>query len=116
MALRWILLLAVFAVLALAGTLSYYIDALWFQSLGYGDVFWRSLSLQGTVFTTFFAATFFLLYGAFIALKPPRPLPCLIVQTTVLIPAAFRPGIRAHSFPLTSVTTMVGGASSGRFR
>ena len=72
MPLRWILLLAVGAVLALAGTLSYYVEALWFESLGYGDVFWRSLSLQGTVFMTFFAATFFLLYGGFIALKPPR--------------------------------------------
>src|SRR5579859_3634775 len=72
MRLRWILLVLVFAALALSGTLSYYVDALWFDSLGYGDVFWRSLSLQGTVFTTFFAATFLLLYGAFIGLKPRR--------------------------------------------
>src|SRR5215471_649526 len=69
---RWILLILVFAVLALSGTLSYYVDALWFDSLGYGKVFWRSVSLQGTVFTTFFAATFLLLYGAFIGLKPRR--------------------------------------------
>ncbi|HEX6464222.1 MAG TPA: UPF0182 family protein [Vicinamibacterales bacterium] len=72
MKLRWILLLVAGVVIALAGTLSYYIDALWFDSLGYGEVFWRSLSLQSTVFSIFFAATFFLLYGAFIALKPPR--------------------------------------------
>src|SRR5262249_29982344 len=69
---RWILFLIVFAVLALSGTLSYYVDALWFDSLGYGDVFWRSIRLQGTVFTAFFAATFVLLYGAFIGLKPRR--------------------------------------------
>src|SRR5579872_1815760 len=72
MAFRWILLVVVFALLALSGTLSYYVDALWFDSLGYGAVFWRSLSLQGSVFTTFFAATFLLLYGAFIGLKPRR--------------------------------------------
>jgi uncharacterized membrane protein (UPF0182 family) len=72
MRLRWILLVLAFALLALSGTLSYYVEALWFDSLGYGEVFWRSLSLKGTVFTTFFAATFFLLYGAFIAVKPRR--------------------------------------------
>ena len=27
--------------------LSYYVDALWFDSLGYGDVFWTTLRLQG---------------------------------------------------------------------
>ena len=69
---RWILLLLVVAALALRGTLSYYVDALWFDSLGYSEVFWRALSLQGTVFSTFFAATFLLLYGAFVALKPRR--------------------------------------------
>ena len=72
MRLRWILLFVVAAVLALSATLSYYVDALWFDSLGYAEVFWRSLSIQGTVFTTFFAATFVLLYGAFVGLKPPR--------------------------------------------
>jgi hypothetical protein len=72
MSLRWLVLLIVFAVLALSGTLSYYVDALWFDSLGYSEVFWRSLSLRGTVFTPFFAATFLLLYGAFIGLKPRR--------------------------------------------
>ena len=72
MRLRWIVLILVVAGLALSGTLSYYVEALWFDSLGYGSVFWRSLSLQSTVFSTFFGATFFLLYGAFIALKPRR--------------------------------------------
>jgi uncharacterized membrane protein (UPF0182 family) len=72
MKLRWILVILVVAGLALSGTLSYYVDALWFDSLGYGSVFWRSLSLQSTVFSTFFGGTFFLLYGAFIGLKPRR--------------------------------------------
>ena len=72
MRLRWILLILVGAGLALSATLSFYVDALWFDSLGYGEVFWRSLRLQGTVFTTFFASTFFLLYAAFIGLKPRR--------------------------------------------
>jgi uncharacterized protein len=72
MRLRWMVLVVLAAVVALSATLSYYVDALWFESLGYGEVFWRSLSLQGAVFTTFFGATFALLYGAFLLLKPPR--------------------------------------------
>ena len=51
-----------------AGTaLSYYVDALWFESLGYVDVFWKSLNLQAAVFTSFFAVTIAVVYGAFLA-------------------------------------------------
>ena len=48
---------------------SYYIDALWFGSLGYGDVFRKTLSLQWAVFAVFTVATFFILYGWFLALR-----------------------------------------------
>jgi uncharacterized protein len=49
--------------------LSYYVDALWFGSLGYGDVFRKTLSLQWAVFAAFFAFTFLFLYGWFLALR-----------------------------------------------
>src|SRR5260370_8966247 len=49
--------------------LSYYVDALWFGSLGYGDVFRKTLTLQWTVFAAFFAVTFLFLYGWFLALR-----------------------------------------------
>jgi uncharacterized membrane protein (UPF0182 family) len=67
--------LVLFGALALAvfggGTaLSYYVDALWFDSLGFADVFWTTLRIQGYVFTTFTLVTFLLLYGAYLALKP----------------------------------------------
>ena len=52
--------------------LSYYVDALWFDSLGYGDVFWKTLQHPGAVFTAFGAVTFLVLYGSFLALKPAR--------------------------------------------
>src|SRR6204780_4450982 len=50
-------------------TLSYYVDVLWFDSLGYGSVFWKTLSLQWGIFAAFTAATFLILYGSFLALK-----------------------------------------------
>src|SRR6202167_6780 len=68
---RFLIILAVLAVIFFGGrsALSSYVDVLWFRSLGYGDVFWKTLSLQWGVFAAFAAATFLILYGSFLALK-----------------------------------------------
>jgi uncharacterized membrane protein (UPF0182 family) len=65
------LILAVAAFIILSGgtALSYYVDALWFGSLGYGDVFRKTLSFRWAVFASCFAATFLILYGWFLALR-----------------------------------------------
>src|ERR1017187_8817342 len=65
------LVLAILAVVIFCSrtALSYYVDALWFGSLGYGDVFRKTLTLQWAVFATFFAVTFLFLYGWFLALR-----------------------------------------------
>jgi uncharacterized membrane protein (UPF0182 family) len=52
---------------------SYYVDVLWFGSLGYEQVFRRTISLQWSVFALFTAATFLILYGWFRALKRAYP-------------------------------------------
>jgi len=49
--------------------ISYWVDMLWFGSLGYLSVFWTSLRLQWGIFSAFGAATFVVLYGAFLALR-----------------------------------------------
>ena len=66
-----IILLVVLAVILLGGrtALSYYIDALWFGSLGYADVFWKSLRLQSVVFSVFAGLSFVILYGSFLLMK-----------------------------------------------
>ena len=70
---RVLLLLLVFAVLLGARTaLSYYVDALWFESMGYGSVFWTTLNLQTAVFAAAGGLTFLALHGAFRLLKPPQ--------------------------------------------
>jgi uncharacterized membrane protein (UPF0182 family) len=69
---RWLLVVLAAAVIILLGGrtwLSYYIDALWFGAMGYGDVFWKTLSIQSAVFLAFAAATFVILYGTFLALQ-----------------------------------------------
>src|SRR5260370_4480722 len=65
------LVLAILAIVIFSSrtALSYYVDALWFGSLGYGDVFRKTLTLQWTVFAAFFAVTFLFLYGWFLALR-----------------------------------------------
>jgi uncharacterized protein len=68
---RFIFIIVVLAFLLFGSStaISYYVDALWFGSLGYLDVFRQSLSLQWLVFASFFAATFLILYGWFLALR-----------------------------------------------
>jgi uncharacterized protein len=85
--------LAALALLFIAGgtTLNYYVDALWFDSLGYVDVFWKTLNLQATIFTAFFLVTLVVLYGSFQLLKPARlgelaGLPILINGQPIRLP------------------------------
>ena len=68
---RFFLILVVLAGIVFGGrtALSYYVDVLWFRSLGYEDVFLKILSLQWEVFTACAAATFLIVYGSFLALK-----------------------------------------------
>jgi hypothetical protein len=49
--------------------LSYWVDMLWFGSLGYAQVFWTSLRLEWGVFAVFVLATFAALYGAYLLLR-----------------------------------------------
>ncbi|MGB6192593.1 MAG: UPF0182 family protein [Terracidiphilus sp.] len=68
---KFLFLLAILAVVLLGSrtALSYWVDLLWFRSLGYGDVFLRTLALQWGIFFGFAAVTFFILYGAFSLLQ-----------------------------------------------
>jgi uncharacterized membrane protein (UPF0182 family) len=49
--------------------LSYWVDLLWFQSLGFGSVYWKILGLQAASFLVFAGVTFLFLYGAFAAIR-----------------------------------------------
>jgi uncharacterized membrane protein (UPF0182 family) len=68
---RFLIVVAVLAAVFFGAqtVLSYYVDVLWFGSLGYASVFWKTLNLQWGVFTAFTLATFLILYGSFLALK-----------------------------------------------
>ncbi len=68
---RFLILLALVAFLIFSsGTaLSYYVNLLWFGTLGYENVYRTTLSLQWFVFVVFLAATFVILYGWFLVLR-----------------------------------------------
>src|SRR5258707_4566389 len=112
---RFLLLsLAVFAVIFFGGrtALSYYVEVLWFDSLGYREVLWKTLSLQWGIFTAFAAATFLILFGSFLALKRAH-LPDLPSGHTTFIggqplklqgEAVLRFSARGHSLLIARVT------------
>jgi uncharacterized membrane protein (UPF0182 family) len=50
-------------------SLSYWVDLLWFRSLGYSDVFLKSRSLAWGIFALFGVVTFVYLFGVFSAFK-----------------------------------------------
>jgi uncharacterized protein len=84
--LRLLLIFTVLAAILFGGrtALSYYVEMLWFESLGYEDVFWKTLSFQWGIFAAFSAVTFLILYGSFLALKRAH-LPDLPSGQTIFI-------------------------------
>ena len=57
------------ALLAGRTVISSWVDLLWYQSLGYGGVFWKTVGLEAGVFAVASVVTFLLLFGAFTAIR-----------------------------------------------
>jgi uncharacterized protein len=66
----WLLVVAAAFVFGSGAVLSYYVDALWFDSLGYASVFWTRLNLQAANFGAFALFTFLTIGGVFLAIRP----------------------------------------------
>jgi uncharacterized membrane protein (UPF0182 family) len=95
---------------------SYYVDSLWFDSLGYAAVFWKALQLEWLVFGAFALATFLILYGWFLALmKICRP-DLQEAGTVVIGMRTFRlpveGALRIGALIVTLLVGVVAGASS----
>ena len=112
----WVFLLVVGGILLLSGgtALSYYVDALWYASLGFSDVFWKTLNVEAAIFSGFTIVTFLALYGAFLALKPPHlgelaGLPILINGQPVKLPV--EPVIRLVALGGSIVVAVITGSA-----
>jgi len=66
-----LVLIAVIALIFFGGrtALSFWVDMLWFNSLSYGEVFWKTRGLEWGIFAGFALATFLLLLTAFSLIK-----------------------------------------------
>jgi uncharacterized membrane protein (UPF0182 family) len=62
---RWVIGALVLLVIALMRSLSIYIEALWFGSLGYANVYWYTFRLKWALFFIFALLTLLILRGAF---------------------------------------------------
>jgi uncharacterized membrane protein (UPF0182 family) len=109
-------LLAALGVVVLGGSTaaSYYVDALWFESLGLASVFWTRLSLQAAAFGAFALVTFLVVYGVFRALKP-NPLGQLIGATILVnqrpVTLPVEPVLKLIGLGLSAAVAAVTGAS-----
>jgi uncharacterized membrane protein (UPF0182 family) len=66
-----LVLAAILLVILIAGrsVISAWVDLLWYQSLGYGGVFWKTVEMETGVFAVAAVVTFLLLFGAFTAIR-----------------------------------------------
>ncbi len=112
-----LLLLALLAVVVFGSrtALSYYVDALWFGSLGYGDVFWKTVGLEWAVFAAFASVTFLILYGTFLALKRAHlgdlPASRMIIFGGQPVKLPVEPILRLAALLVSLVIGLVTGAS-----
>jgi uncharacterized protein len=106
-------------ILALLGAsrtlLSYWVDLLWFNSLGYGQVFWKTTGLQVATFAIFAAVTFVVLFLALSALRRlhqsvlPRDHKLMIGGQPVTF--SVQPALRIISLLLSIIVALFTGAS-----
>ena len=99
------LLVGLGVLLVAAGTVaSYTVDALWFESLGLGAVFWTRLDLQAAIFVVFALVTFLAVYGVFRALVPEALGP--LIRNSILI------NRQRLTLPIDAIQKLIGVALS----
>ena len=98
-------------VLGASSLLSWYIEALWFDSLGFSDVFWKTLELKSTLFGGFALATFLIVYGALRLLQPPPLSSRVLFVNGQPVSLSLQPLVRAATWVVALVVAL--GAGSG---
>ncbi len=95
--------------------LSSWVDLLWFGSLGYGEVFWKMITLQAGVFAAFTVLTFLILYVAFTALRRAHqadlPSAHSLVINDQTIHLSVEPVLRIGSLVLAIIIALLAGVS-----
>jgi uncharacterized protein len=106
-----VLAIAVALVLGASSLISYYVDSLWFGSLGYGEVFWKTLELKSTLFCGFTFITFLIVYASLRLMRPAGLNTRLLYVNGQPVPLSLDPAVRAISWGVALVVGL--GAGSG---
>ena len=100
--------------LSASTTLSYYVDALWFSSLGYSAVFWRTLNFQAVAFIAFTLLTFAALYGSFLLFKPDSLADLTSGRTIIIngqpVRLPMEPALRIIALVVAGLVALITGA------
>jgi uncharacterized membrane protein (UPF0182 family) len=108
---RLTLLAAIVVLFFGAGTfISWYVEALWFGSLGYGAVFWKALELKTLTFWAFTAVTFVILFVAFRALRPGGRVGRVLYLNGQPVTFSIQPVITAVSWVVALVVALAAGS------
>jgi uncharacterized membrane protein (UPF0182 family) len=95
-----------------AGTLiSWYVEELWFDALGYSDVFWTTITYKTLLFWAVALVTFFVLFGAFRLVRPRG-----LAQSTFYVnnqPVRFslEPVVRIVSWALAGLVALIAAST-----
>jgi uncharacterized protein len=108
-----LILLGVLVLLVLGGSslLSWYVETLWFSSLGFGAVFWTTIQLKSAIFGGFALATFVIVYGALRLLRPTDLGGRTLYVNDQPVSFSLQPVVRAVSWIVALVVAV--GAGSG---
>jgi uncharacterized membrane protein (UPF0182 family) len=89
------------------------VDLLWFQSLGFGSVYWKTMGLQVASFVVFAVVTFLFLYGAFWAIRRSHQADLPNFRSIVIagkpISLSVQPALRVISLCISIVFAGVSG-------
>jgi uncharacterized membrane protein (UPF0182 family) len=93
--------------------LSGWVDLLWFKSLGYGDVFWKTAVIEAFVFLLSATITFLILYGAFFMVRRSHhadlPTNHAIVLGGQRVSLSVAPALRVISLVVSIVVALLTG-------
>ena len=114
---KFLILIAIVFLMFLGSrtALSYWVDLLWFRSIGYGSVFLRTLTMQWGIFAAFATVTFVVLYGAFSLLnrahRDDLPLDHMIVIAGQEVNLSVKPVLRILGIGVSLLIAVVSGAA-----
>jgi uncharacterized protein len=95
--------------------LSNWVNLLWFHSLGYADVYWKTITLQASIFAAAALITFLILYAAFTALhrahQADLPSSHAIVINDQTIHLSVEPVLRIGSLVVAILAALFSGST-----